>query len=621
MRTILAACLFTFFLANAAFAQTSSPAIDAASSAGGPQTADRSKQQDAQHAARLKWRPWSDAVFADAKREKRFVLLDLEAVWCHWCHVMDANTYSDPAVIKLLESRYITVKADQDSRPDLSNRYEDYGWPATVVFDAEGHEIVKRQGYLAPDEMASMLQAIIDDPTPGPSVEAEAKLELPSSPLLTDGLRAQLKNNYLAGYDVAQGNWGTNQKYLDWDSVEYSMTLARLTGDGQAEHMARQTLTEQLHLLDPAWGGVYQYSMGSDWNSPHFEKIMQMQAENLRIYAAAYAVWKDPNYLQSARQIRDYMRNFLTSPEGAFYTSQDADLLPGEHSAKYFALNDSGRRQRGIPRVDQHIYARENGWAIDALANLYAVTGDNADLNDAVRAGEWIIARRSLPGGGFRHGESSVDGPYLGDNVYMARAFLMLYQATADRRWLQRAEETAQFTNEHFKSKVGYVAVAKTLDSKLAPRPQTDENVAFARITNLLHHYTGNAQDRACAEHAMRYLTAPAVAKSRGFQVGGILLADRELNAPPLHITVVGSKQDAAARALFASALFQSATYKRVEWWDTNEGPLPNPDVEYPQFGKPAAFVCTDRRCSAPIFDGAKINAFAKSARRTADQP
>jgi thioredoxin-related protein len=249
MKTILTACLCTAFLANGAFAQT----------------ADRSKQQDAQHAGRLTWRPWSDAVFADAKREKRFVLLDLEAVWCHWCHVMDANTYSDPAVIKLLESRYITVKADQDSRPDLSNRYEDYGWPATVVFDAEGHEIVKRQGYLAPDEMASMLQAIIDDPTPGPSVEAEAKLELPSSPLLTDALRTELKKKYLAGYDTAQGSWGTNQKYLDWDSVEYSMTLARLTGDAQAEHMARQTLTEQLHLLDPAWGGVYQYSMGSDW--------------------------------------------------------------------------------------------------------------------------------------------------------------------------------------------------------------------------------------------------------------------------------------------------------------------------------------------------------------------
>jgi hypothetical protein len=148
MNTTLKACLFVMFIANSVFAQT-----------GGSQVPRQPAQQhDAEHAERLKWRPWSDAVFADAKREKRFVLLDLEAVWCHWCHVMDANTYSDPAVIKLLESRYITVKADQDSRPDLSNRYEDYGWPATVVFDAEGREIVKRQGYLAPDEMVSMLQ-------------------------------------------------------------------------------------------------------------------------------------------------------------------------------------------------------------------------------------------------------------------------------------------------------------------------------------------------------------------------------------------------------------------------------------------------------------------------------
>src|SRR5262244_1760443 len=116
-------------------------------------------------AAKLAWQPWSDAVFAQAKREKRFVLLDLEAVWCHWCHVMDDTTYRDPAVVRLLQSRYTLVKVDQDSRPDLSNRYEDYGWPATIVFDSNGHEIVKRRGYLPPDDMLSMLKAIVDDPT------------------------------------------------------------------------------------------------------------------------------------------------------------------------------------------------------------------------------------------------------------------------------------------------------------------------------------------------------------------------------------------------------------------------------------------------------------------------
>ena len=85
----------------------------------------------------IDWQPWSDEVFERAQEENRFVLLDLGAVWCHWCHVMEDVTYRDPEVIRLLRSRYIAVRVDQDSRPDLSNRYEDYGWPATVVFDAD----------------------------------------------------------------------------------------------------------------------------------------------------------------------------------------------------------------------------------------------------------------------------------------------------------------------------------------------------------------------------------------------------------------------------------------------------------------------------------------------------
>ncbi len=99
------------------------------------------------------WHPWSDAVSAQAQREHKFVLLDLEAVWCHWCHVMDRETYRDPAVRSLMATRYIAIKVDQGSRPDLSNRYEDYGWPATVIFAAAGSDIVKRQGYLPPKQI------------------------------------------------------------------------------------------------------------------------------------------------------------------------------------------------------------------------------------------------------------------------------------------------------------------------------------------------------------------------------------------------------------------------------------------------------------------------------------
>src|SRR5271165_3730171 len=100
----------------------------------------------------IKWQPWSDSVFAQAKREGRFVLLDLGTVWCH---VMEEVTYRDPAVIDLVGRRYLAVRVDADARPDLSNRYEDYGWPATIVFNNDGSEIVKRRGYLPPGQMAS----------------------------------------------------------------------------------------------------------------------------------------------------------------------------------------------------------------------------------------------------------------------------------------------------------------------------------------------------------------------------------------------------------------------------------------------------------------------------------
>src|SRR5260370_33382017 len=135
-------------------------------------------------APKIQWVSWSDDVFARAKKENRFVLLDLEAVWCHWCHVMDEMSYSDPDVISLIGQRYIAVRVDQDSRPDISNRYEDYGWPATVVFNTDGSEIVKRQGYIPPRPMARMLRAVIDAPTPGPSVRSQAAIEYGRGPAL-----------------------------------------------------------------------------------------------------------------------------------------------------------------------------------------------------------------------------------------------------------------------------------------------------------------------------------------------------------------------------------------------------------------------------------------------------
>jgi len=554
----------------------------------------------------LHWQPWSQAAFEQARREHRFVLFHLEAVWCHWCHVMDATTYKDPKVIQLLNSRYVLVRVDQDSRPDLSNRYEDYGWPATVVFAADGSEIVKRQGYLEPEEMASILQAIIDDPSPGPSVQREKPMVYASQASLTPEQQTELQKSYLAGYDRVHGSWGFNQKYLDWDSVEYSIDLAQ-AGDKNAEQRARQTLHVQLRLLDPAWGGVYQYSTDGDWNAPHFEKIMQMQAENLRIYALAYAQWGDPEYLHAATEMARFLKTFLTGPEGAFYTSQDADLIEGKHSADYFARDDAARRKLGVPRVDRRQYARDNGWMITALAALYSATGDRQYLDAATRSARWVLYNRSVLGGGFRHDMHDVAGPFLGDNAAMARAFLALYSATGDRAWLTRAEAAAKFIQQNFRNPAGagYLTSHTPTDRSYTPHPERDENVMVLRFANVLEHYTGDSADRDMAENAMRYLAAPVVANR--LPASSVLLAERELTSAPLHLTIVGHKDDPAAQALFQAALCYPSSYKRLEWWDARAGRLPNPDVHYPELARPAAFVCADRTCSPPILQAQDI--------------
>jgi uncharacterized protein YyaL (SSP411 family) len=560
--------------------------------------------------AEIDWQPWSNAVFDRARKENRFVLLDLGAVWCHWCHVMENITYRDPKVIALIRQRYIAVRVDQDARPDLSARYEEYGWPATIVFNSDGSEIVKRQGYIPPNPMAAMLQAIIDDPSPGPSVVSEQTLEPGSETGLRLEQRDKLRGIIRDNYDSRNKGWGKVQKFLDWDIIEYCLSES-LRGDRDFERMARETLDAQRQLIDPVWGGVYQYSTDGDWRHPHFEKIMQMQAENLRSYSQAYALWKDSRYLEAANKIRDYIRAFLTSPSGAFYTSQDADLVQGEHSGGYFALSDAARRKLGVPKVDQHIYSRENGWAINGLATFYGVTGDESALAAAIRAAEWIIANRSLPDGGFRHDAQDTGGPYLGDSAYMMRAFVRLYAVTGDRKWLRRAEESALFIEGRFKSNIGYVAFPQVVSGKLMPKPQLDENATVARTMCLLHCYTGKPAFLKAAQHALSYLSAPGVGDNHGYAIAGILLTDRELGAPPLHVTVVGKKDDPGARSLFAAACALPETWKRTEWWDEREGKMPNPDVEYPTFEKAAAFVCTNRRCSVPIFDPNKIVTFA----------
>ncbi|HEY5228648.1 MAG TPA: hypothetical protein VIJ19_08910, partial [Opitutaceae bacterium] len=292
-----------------------------------------------------------------------------------------------------------------------------------------------------------------------------------------------------------------------------------------------------------------------------------------------------------------------------FYTSQDADLVQGEHSAEYFSLNDAGRRARGVPRVDMHSYARENGWAISAECAYSAATGDTATLGAAIKAANWVISHRAIAGGGFRHDEVDAAGPFLGDTLAMGGAFLALYQGTGDGKWLDLAKGAADFIQAHFSrgSEAGFASSDTTAVTFPKPEPEFDESVRLARFASLLARASGRPRDHAIAESALGWASLPGSVSHRGPYVGGLLLAIDEVHNEPLHVTVVGGKDDPVAQSMFAAALRAPTSDKLVEWWDRREGPPPRGESIFPNLPRASAYLCANGACSTPIPSAAAL--------------
>lgn len=562
---------------------------------------------------KIVWNSWANDLFGRAQRENKFVILDLEAVWCHWCHVMEHETYGNSEVIKVINEKYIAVRVDQDQNPDLASRYGDWGWPATIVFNSDGTEIVRRRGYIPPFGMVSMLTAIIHDPSPGPSVFADDKVIATHENRLTKAQKDLILERYLTLYDAEFGGWGRPLKFIDAGSMEYALAQAE-QGNKLQQILARQTLQGGRSLIDPEWGGIYQYSDKLDWSSPHFEKIMSFQATAINTYSRMSLLLDDKDYLKPASDVYHYLRDHLRSPEGAFYTSQDADLNLEIDGHKFFDLSSEERFKLGIPSIDKNRYARDNGWAIDALTYLYAASDDKEVLELALTAAHWIIANRSLGNGGFSHvggvGKSQAQA-FLADTLAMGKAMLALYAVTADRHWLQRARAAASMIDKSFKDndEGGYITT-HTVEGAIGvfkkAAKTTQENITMMRFSNQLFHYTGDARYKNYAQQAFKFLGSEAVTGSRRF-LAELVQADEENNNDPAHITIVGKKDDPAAQKLFTAAIKYPLAYKRVEWWDKREGAMPNPDVTYPELDKAAAFACANRSCSLPVFEAKDI--------------
>ncbi len=490
----------------------------------------------------VRWSDWSRETFARARAERRFILLDGAAEWCHWCHVMDATTYSDPEVARLIEARFVAVRVDVDARPDLATRYAAWGWPATVLLSPEGEELAKFRGYIPPERMREILT---HPETLTPSESAPESTPAPP-PLAREDAVASLgpwvahaMDDY---YDTARGSWGDWQKLSVGVNVEFELRRAA-HGDESARTRAVETLRQQRAIYDPVWGGVYQYSAGPTWSDPHFEKLMTYQAPTLEAAARAWALTRDAPFLRDARSIAAYMTRFLRNDQGAFLATQDADVNAHDPSAPfvdghvYYALDDARRRALGLPRVDPHAYARENGLAIASLATLYEVARDPDALEAARRAADLLATTHVTADAAVHHeahaGAATVrhlfDAASLGWG-YARLAEVLSTDDPARARYVALAERIAGKMLVDFRDPVGGALFGQTEDPAAVgvfarrERP-VEANVMAARFLLALHRLTNDATWRAGAVAVLdATLTLPAIT-GRGRFLGDMLLA------------------------------------------------------------------------------------------------
>jgi uncharacterized protein len=562
----------------------------------------------------LPWQKWDPALFDRAAREDKYILLHMAAVWCHWCHVMERTTYRDAAIQQRIADRFIPVRVDQDSDPALSYRYENWGWPATIMLDKDGNEIFKRRGYIPPELFAKLLAAVIEDPSALPTYDVGSSVDA-NAVALSAERRARTEDLLLKSYDKTNGGFGDTHRFIHGDTLEWALersrTLQRNADPATWREVSARTLAGARRLIDPVWGGMFQYSDRLDWSGPHYEKLLNIQRDALRAYVLAWQIGHDPADLAAARDIGRWLMDFMRAPTGAFYTSQDADAgsLPGD---AFYALGDRERRAGRQPPIDRNAYARENGWAIASLATLYDVTGDQALIDAAVRAFDWVIANRRAPNGGFGHDRASDDDTHLGDTLAVGEAALALYRSTAQRRFLALAIEIGDvIVRDHRDASGGFMVRRPEPGAKgvlARPVKQVDENVATVRLLNLLARQAARPAFSEAARHGMRYLVALA---EDDLIVPGALLADRELSREPAHVTVVGAKDDPAARTLYEAARTYPTRYLRIEWLDRREGPLPAADIEYPEMPEAAAFACANGACSTPVFSADEVHRIA----------
>jgi hypothetical protein len=390
-------------------------------------------------AAEIKWRPWSEKAFEEARRLNRPILLSISAVWCHWCHVMDETTYSHTGVIELVNSQYLPIRVDNDVRPDINQRYNMGGWPTTAFLTASG-DILTGATYLPPDQMADALIRIAAYYSSHQPEIASSALEsrkraaggiTRSAGELDDGLVDSILEAVINAYDPEYGGFGNAPKFPQTEALVLLLEQAQVRSDAALRKMAVHSLERMAGggTYDHVAGGFFRYSTTQDWSVPHFEKMLE---DHSGLITAVALAGLDDVLDETTR----YLDSVLRDPETGLYAgSQDAD-------ERYYALDGEKRRREAAPYVDRRIYT---SWNL-ALAVAYldaAVLRNRPALREhAAKLLDRLFHNRYATGQGLTH-TAGVTGQ-LADQVWGLLGSVRAHQAGLGDRWLPIAIDLAE---------------------------------------------------------------------------------------------------------------------------------------------------------------------------------
>lgn len=565
------------------------------------------------------WQPLSSAVFASARDRHALVLLSLQADWCHFCHVMNDETFADPEVQDALARDFVVVREEADRRPDLVARWGLYGWPATIVLDENGEQLLALRGYRERSVFLGILRALIEDRdagrVPGSSLPEAVRGGIPERTFdgALEDLRALAVAQADAAYDVSDAGWGRTQRYPFGALVEAALLRADIE-EGAAIWRERglRSLERYTRLIDPVWGGLYQYSVGGDWDHPHYEKLTDVQSGVLSALAAALETTGDARWREAAEAILRYLGEHMRSERGAFYVSQDADVRdggPAMAGARFYALDAEGRAALGRePRIDRHLDADVNGHLIAALARYGFAASDPRAIAWAEAAADAIWASH-CGDTGCAHEEG--DGRrHLSDQAAMLAGLVELYQVSSPgegARHLTRAITLAQVLREQLRDGDGGLRASVPIEGEpdLAGEvrpflPGALAARALLMLDRLDEAPRGDGSDDGShapshAEVARQALLALGDGLGRQGRIVGELLVALDLALEgTLRLTLVGEARDPRTRALLA-AIALAGEPRRVL-----EQVLPSTS-RYGDPGEPALFVCGAESCSLPI--------------------